>query len=70
MSNGICFDVVEYFNDGPPETFGTYVGDQLPEVGDVIQLCWLDGMPAYKARVERIDGTVLFVRTPERQGAD
>lgn len=47
----VSYQVIEHFDDGPPEPFGNYVSDHQPEVGEIIQLRWLDGSVANRARV-------------------
>lgn len=49
-----CWEVIEVSNDEAPEPFGFVSLDHKPEVGEVIQLYWLDGSPAYKRKVVRV----------------
>lgn len=51
----ILYAVIEVFDDNPSEPFGDYLSDKILRVGDIIQLRWLDGTPAYKVKVLEID---------------
>jgi len=68
------YRVIEHDPSGEeaPETFGGYVGSPDVKVGDVIQLKWLDGRDAYKAKVTARDEMTLHVESvavDEQNGA-
>ncbi len=61
----LVYDVIEHFDDEPPEPFGVYLRSMYevpPKVGNVISLRWLDGRHAYYATIESIDEFTLHVR--------
>ena len=58
------FLIVEHFDEGAPEPFGSYlhpIPHDYPSIGETIQLRWLDGSAAYKAKIFRIEGNTLHV---------
>lgn len=60
------YHVIECYDDEAPEAFGTYVGSPDLQVGDEIQLKWLDGSDAYKVKVIKRDGMELHVEAVPR----
>jgi hypothetical protein len=51
----LILDVVEYYSDDGPETFGSMRFNKIPSQGDVIMLRWIDGRPAYEATVVSVE---------------
>lgn len=67
----LLFTVIEEYDDAAPENFGSYLAEAVPAPGDVIQLKWLDGRDAHRARVESVlmDDLVLRVAKLEEAPA-
>jgi len=57
------YRVIEHYPDEPPEPFGGYEGSPNVKAGDMIQLKWLDGRDAYKAKVVSRDEMTLHVES-------
>jgi hypothetical protein len=56
----VYYDVMEHYDDEPPEPFGSEVLDHAPVPGEIIQLHWLDGADAYRVRVLSVESPFLI----------
>ena len=59
------YEVIQHYREESPEAFGAETFDHKPFVGEIVQLHWADGDPAYTVRVSLVDSHLqrLHVRS-------